>query len=597
MSLTFKTIENADVFTRDFSPLTRYNQIDFPRNEEIAVVYGPNGTGKTSLIKVLSGSKNTKLEFDFNGSTYTSGADIFHVVNDQNNRNIISGETRDFFLGDNIQHEFELQDSLQKKRTDFIAAVITILKSYKITTVRHPLLACIENQLLKGFLTDCVNNRSKGDHYSNEQIVGIMGALTQINIPDYEQANVDYLVEDYSKKNPIIPQIEALAGETLLPNLHVREIEENTEAISILNRFHKDQCIVCDTRGIDWAALLAAKTTNRDAVKDSLDPKVKELIESISLLSFGSDPYNLKQRLLRTIEDGNITIIADILTEVAAYKQIFASILQNAIVDAYVQCGIETIYHEYYELISTTPDISQEDYLYIQEIVSNSMSKRLSVERDENRRLRIRLSNQEFLGVPRDELPLSTGEQNFLSLTFEFLKAKNSTAPIVVIDDPVSSFDSIYKNKVVYAIVKILHHKKRIVLTHNTDLIRLLDGQYKHCFKLYLLNNTDGEVNGFIPLRNREQDMLISLEKLLDAFRTDVPRKVQNVELYLISMIPFMRGYANIANKKDIFEALTQVMHGYKSESVDIAQAYIELFGNPDNIFRQITLFAFLIFS
>ena len=127
--------------------------------------------------------------------------------------------------------------------------------------------------------------------------------------------------------------------------------------------------------------------------------------------------------------------------------------------------------------------------------------------------------------------------------------------------------------------------EKRIVLTHNTDLIRLLDGQHKHCFKLYLLNNTDGEVNGFIPLRNREQDMLISLEKLLDAFRTDVPRKVQNVELYLISVIPFMRGYANIANKKDIFEALTQVMHGYKSESVDIAQAYIELFGNPDNIF------------
>ena len=145
---------------------------------------------------------------------------------------------------------------------------------------------------------------------------------------------------------------------------------------------------------------------------------------------------------------------------------------------------------------------------------------------------------------------------------------------IVIIAALVSSFDSIYKNKVVYAIVKILHHKKRIVLTHNTDLIRLLDGQHKHCFKLYLLNNTDGEVNGFIPLRNREQYMLISLEKLLDAFRTDVPRKVQNVELYLISMIPFMRGYANIANKKDIFEALTQVMHGYKSESVDIAQAY-----------------------
>lgn len=130
-----------------------------------------------------------------------------------------------------------------------------------------------------------------------------------------------------------------------------------------------------------------------------------------------------------------------------------------------------------------------------------------------------------------------------------------------------------------YAIVKMLHHKKRIVLTHNTDLIRLLDGQYKHCFKLYLLNNTDGELNGFIPLKNNEQEMLISLEKLLTAFRESVPCHVVNPELFLISMIPFMRGYANIICNKSLFESLTQVMHGYKTEKVDIAGAYSELFG------------------
>mgnify|MGYP001025698455 CR=1 FL=1 len=586
MGLVFNKIENGDVFTRDFNPLTRNNQIDFPTTEEIAVIYGPNGTGKTSLIKVLSDTPNTKLEFVYDGTAYTSGANVFHVVNDQNNRNIISGETRDFFLGDNIQHEFELQDLLAEKRAAFISAVLSILKGYKITTTKHPLSDLIEDESLRGFVKNCANNKSKGDQYTNEQIVNMMTALGRATVPDYDQACLNYLVEDYSKKKPVIAQIEALAGETLAPNMHVREIEENTEAIAILSRFHKDQCIVCDTRGIDWEALLAAKTANRDTVKEALDPKIKELLEEITNLSFGADPFNLRARLLQTIEDGDMTIVADILAEIAVYKHIFAIVLQNAIIDAYEQGDITATFHEYHELISTTPDISQEDYLYIQEIVSNSMSKRLSVERDENRRLRIRLSNQDFLGLPRDELPLSTGEQNFLSLTFEFLKAKNSAAPIVVIDDPVSSFDSIYKNKVVYAIVRILHHKKRIVLTHNTDLIRLLDGQYKHCFKLYLLNNTDGEVNGFIPLRNREQDMLISLEKLLEAFRNDVPRNVQNFELYLISMIPFMRGYANIANKRDIFENLTQVMHGYKTESVDIAQAYIELFGNPDGLIQ-----------
>ena len=581
MVLVFNRIENADVFTRDFSPMTRNNQINFPNNEEIAVVYGPNGTGKTSFIKVLSDAPNTKLEFNYEGTTYTSGTSVFHVVSDQNNRNIISGETRDFFLGDNIQHEFELQDLLAEKRAVFISTVLSILKSYKITTTKHPLSDLIENETLKNFVKDCANNKSKGDHYTNEQIVNMMDALERATVPEYDQARLNYLVEDYSKKKPVIVKIEALAGETLTPNVHVREIEENTEAIAILSRFHKDQCIVCDNRGIDREALLAAKTANRDTVKEELDPKIKELLEEITNLSFGADPFSFRARLLQTIEDGDMTIVTGVLAEIATYKHILAGIIQNAIIDAYEQEDIATIFREYNELISTTPDISQEDYLYIQEIVSNSMSKRLSIERDESRHLRIRLSDQEFLGLPRNELPLSTGEQNFLSLTFEFLKAKNSAAPIVVIDDPVSSFDSIYKNKVVYAIVRILHHKKRIVLTHNTDLIRLLDGQYRHCFKLYLLNNTDGEVNGFIPLRNREQDMLFSLEKLLEAFRNDVPRSVQDFELYLISMIPFMRGYANIVNKRDIFEALTQVMHGYKTDSIDIAQAYIELFGNP----------------
>ena len=584
MALVFNKIENADVFTRDFSPLVRNNQIDFPTSEEIAVIYGPNGTGKTSFIKVLSDATNTKLEFSYNGAIHTTGAGVFHVVNDQNNRNIISGETRDFFLGDNIQREFELQDLLVQKRGSFISAVLAILKGYKITTTKHPLAEIIEDENLKGFIKDCANNKSKGERYSNDHIVNLMSAITRAEVPDYDQDHLNYIVEDFGKKKPIIPQLEELAGETLLPNQRVREIEENTEAISILSRFHKDQCIVCDTRGINWEVLLANKTANRDTIKEALDPKVKDLLEEATNLMYGADPFNLRQRLLRTIEDGNIAIIAEALAEISIYKHIFALVLQNAVIDAFVREEIEPIYREYHELINTTPDISQEDYLYIQEIVSNSMSKRLTVERDESRRLRIRLSNQDFLGLPRDELPLSTGEQNFLSLTFEFLKAKNSAAPIVVIDDPVSSFDSIYKNKVVYAIVRLLHQKKRIVLTHNTDLIRLLEGQYKHCFKLYLLNNTDGEMNGFIPLRNREQEMLISLEKLLDAFRTDVPRNVQNVELYLISMIPFMRGYANIANKRAVFDELTQVMHGYKTDCVDIAHAYIELFGNPDNV-------------
>lgn len=580
MSLVFKKIESGDIFTRDFSPLVRNNEIIFPTSEEIAVVYGPNGTGKTSLIKVLGDAPNTKVEFSLDGTDYQAGADVFHIINDQNNRNIISGETRDFFLGDNIRHEFELQDQVAADRNAVVSAILSLIKNtFGISAGNSLLIELISKTELAAFIKDCANSKSKGNRYTTDALVALLTSLEHHDIPEYSPDKLAFVQGDCVNKRSIIKQLEALVGAEISPNTHVHEIEENTEAIGILSRFRKDKCIVCDNEDIDWEALLAAKTAHRQATLDALEEKIKEAIEQTIPLVPTSDPFGIKASLLDAVASGNTEAIADLVRDLSAYKELYGTLIENGIIE--IANGSELIAHhtEYQRIIAERPDIADEDYLYIQEIISNSMSKPLTIERDENRRLRIYLSNQEFLGKTRDELPLSTGEQNFLSLTFEFLKAKNSECPIVVIDDPVSSFDSIYKNKVVYAIVKMLHHKKRIVLTHNTDLIRLLDGQYRRCFKLYLLNNTDGELNGFIPLKNNEQEMLISLEKLLTAFRESVPRHVVNRELFLISMIPFMRGYANIICNRPLFESLTQVMHGYKTEKVDIARAYTELFG------------------
>ena len=239
---------------------------------------------------------------------------------------------------------------------------------------------------------------------------------------------------------------------------------------------------------------------------------------------------------------------------------------------------LSDMFEEYQKMLAEKPEITDEDILYIEEIINNSMNKKLAVERDEQKNLKIRLANQDFLGRNRDDLPLSTGEQNFLSLTFEFLKAKNSDKQIVIVDDPISSFDSIYKNKVVYAILRILSDKKRIILTHNVDMIRLLNSQFTSCFSMYILNNTDGENNGFIQLKKKEQEMLIDLKKLIGSFRVDIFDHIKDVELFLMSMIPFMRGYASITNDLQIYEDLTKLMHGYYTDSINIASIYRKLF-------------------
>jgi len=582
--IKFNKIENAEIFTRDFIPLVKNNEIGFPTGVEIAVIYGPNGTGKTSLIKVLSNGKNTKVEFQYEGQTYTSGQDVFHIINDQNNRNIIAGETKDFFLGDNIKREFELQEFIISERSKIIGAIISMLKSnHGISAASSPLIELVTVPEIAEIIRNIANNKSKGEKYSTEDLIAQVRAISVVEIPEYDDAKLKFLKYDFADKASIIRKIEQLDAQTLASNPHIHEIEENTEAISILNRFHKDQCIVCDTQGIDWVALLAAKTQNRTSVFEALDEDVKALIEKIIDLVPTTDPFQIKPLLVDAISKGDKANIIVLITELQAYKTLYCHLVLNDLAIMFANSELPAKMEEYQTLLEEKPEITEEDMLYIEEIISNSMSKKLTLERDEKKNLRIYLSSQEFLGKSREELPLSTGEQNFLSLTFEFLKAKNSACPVVVIDDPISSFDSIYKNKVVYAIVKMLHHRKRIVLTHNTDLLRLLESQYKNCYKLYLLNNTDGEENGFIPLKHKEQDMLISLEKLLSTFRESIFTHIQDTELFLISMVPFMRGYSNIINNTNISDKLTQLMHGYKTEKVDIAQIYITLLGNKDN--------------
>lgn len=580
--IRFNKIENGNIFTRDFKSLVANNEVAFATGEEITVIYGPNGTGKTSLINVLSDKTGTKIEFEYDGQTYTAGKNVFHIINDQNNRNIIVGETKDFFLGDNIKREFELQGLINLGRKSLIDSIVSSLKNRGISAQSSPLISMITNTEMVEVIKDIANNKSKGDKFTTDVLIDRLRTISASEISEYDEAKLLYVQTDLASKNSLIKKIVAVNTTTISSHPSVHQIEENTEAIDILTRFHKDQCIVCDSEGIDWQTLLESKTQNRRTVIEALSEDVKAIIEEIISLVPSSDPFDIKNRLLNALSEGDNSTINTLLDEVEAYKTVYSALVLNDMRDIFSSSELPTHVVEYQTLIDEKPEISKEDELYIQEIISSSMNKSLTLERDSNKNLKILLNDKEVLGMERKDLPLSTGEQNFLSLTFEFLKAKNSPCPVVVIDDPVSSFDSIYKNKVVYAIVKMLHSKKRIILTHNTDLLRLLESQYNKCYKLYILNNTEGEQNGFIAVNNKEQEMLISLEKLLKAFRQSIFPHIKNVELFLISVIPFMRGYANIIGNQTEYEKLTELMHGYKTETIDISEVYKSLFGDKN---------------
>lgn len=585
MTITFTKLQRYSIFTKDFDPFEKNNTLDF--SSGIAVLYGPNGIGKSSLVAALEDKEDTSLSFSVDGVSYSSGSGVFHIISDQNNRNIIAGETHEFLLGDDISREYRLEKSINGGYEAFLASCASELKAVGISSGSSPLVAFFPDGPIKQLVKDLAKASNRGSNSKNIESLKLLADLDRIEIPISGdiQVRLDFLVSDYNKKDKsLIKQIEALSGQSLTAQPAVKEIEENTEAISILKRFSsRTDCIVCDTPNIDPIGLLEKKEKRRSFVLKPLDDRQRLLIEQAIALVPSDDPFAIKETLIEAMEKGDNAAIIALIESFDEIKHYFIAQVLSKLSAFIKDSSLIAEMKELEELQEKNPVLTEEDLVFLQEIISNSMDKALRVARDSEKRFIITLDDEEFLGADRGELALSSGEQNFLSLTFEFLRAKNSLEEYVVIDDPVSSFDSIYKNKVVYALVRMLRHKKRIVLTHNIDLIRLLSVQHRGCFTLYLLNNTEGGENGFIALNSEEQRMLVDLSCLLKTFRESIFPSIVNQELFLCSMIPFMRGYASIIGDKDCKDALTLLMHGYDSECVDIAEIYRTLFNIKDD--------------
>lgn len=583
LNVKFNKIESGTIFTVDFKSFIENNTITFSR-EGMAIVYGPNGTGKSSFVKVLADYSNTGLSFDYEEKTYTTGSDIFFVINDQNYRNIIQGSPKDFLIGANINKEYELKKFLETEYPRLCELAISEMKNkYYISTITNKMIDKFDDLEFVSLIRALVNKNDKGKSISISQFIKIIKSINEINENEYDDNKLQYLLKEMNDKKSIIDLVLSISIHEIKSSPKIEEIEENTVAIDILKHFiDKTQCIVCDTININPVDLIKNKKENKERVIASLDNEAKKLIERILSIASNNDPFQIKNNLLNALKTGDTKVVLNLQDEIKSYQKTACLLIEKYLSQLLNDCNLENAYYEYEDLINQKPDISDEDFLYIKEIISGSMRKELIVDHDDKKNIRIFLSGTPFLEQDRRELPLSSGEQNFLSLSFEFLKAKNSPKPIVVLDDPISSFDSIYKNKVVYAISKILEKKQRIIFTHNVDLVRLLDAQYSKSFRMYILNNTENEINGFIPLKNSELEMLINLHKLIETFREKICCDIKNEELYLISMIPFMRGYANICNKKVIYNELTKVMHGYMDDFIDIAKIYHNLFDDVD---------------
>lgn len=574
MDIEFSKIKKSQIFNDDFDPFLKNNKINFKHRDGIAVIYAPNGVGKSSLSKVLSSEANTEMSVVYDGVRYTStDCDIFHVISDQNARNIIKGELQEFLLGDNIAKEYELKRKLDVSFADIFTNMKDIFKNlHKIAKQTDEKIAWLPD-----YTAGLVRKIAKsGSSFKDVEIGLYLDVINELSAEDIKEHSPEKM--DFLRSSGVI--INTILGIGDIPHeKSFGRIEENSDAIGILKKYaHKQDCVVCDN-SIDTSLLIGKKQEDRDSTIRGLSTEAKAILDSvISRVDYRSDPFEIRQILIHALSDDDASLLEALQEELASYKTIFAQLVVEDLRESMVS-GLAESYAEYQEMISSPLGFTGEDIRLIEMFIEKSLDRKLSLERRDNGTIALHLDSNEFLNVSRDELGLSAGEQNFISMAFELLKAQHVSSPVIVIDDPISSFDSIYKNKLVYAIVKFLERKKVILLTHNPEVLRLVDVQHGKGFNLFLLGNAAGQENGFVPVGEREKGMLVYVTKLLDLLRSSSTEPyVVDSKLFVYSLIPFMRGYAQFIGDGDLKNSLTNLMHGYLDSPVDLSSVYNEIF-------------------
>lgn|GEM_PF-1799892 len=130
-------------------------------------------------------------------------------------------------------------------------------------------------------------------------------------------------------------------------------------------------------------------------------------------------------------------------------------------------------------------------------------------------------SNKEIkIDLPRDFNTYSTGELNELCLVIKLLSFKGSSKQLLIIDDPLSSYDFVNQYRIIFRIVEATKNDKRIIVfTHNIETINIINTQYSNKFKYYYIE----KYNSKLILEQIKSDNIINSILSLESIRNMNP--------------------------------------------------------------------------
>lgn len=591
MDIVFKKLKVDNRFANSFENWKENNVISFS-NEGFIDIYAPNGVGKSSLARALNNENKSEYEYEYNGKQYNekSKESPILVIDDFFFRNIATRDSEklsDYILGSQIAKELELKEKIETSTKKVKDDIISYLKKeFNIKSKDSCLCGYIKNDALKKFINSLSNAQDKGKNYSVDNLIKLTSEFVLNENKKIDSNKFNYIKDNIGGKESIIKSIIDFDTNNIKLIQGFSKLDINNDAINILNKHNGITKCIFEDKHILPTDIKEQLENNKNLIIKQLDDSQKKIVNTI--FELGENPFNIKDIFNNSFELGDPKKVEELITEM---KEIILQI-ENEIITKYIQLikeiELEKDYSEYNKIIEKKIELSEDDEMLLKDIVENCINKKVKLTRDDNKNIIFTIEDNNFIGKSRQELPLSTGEQNFISLYFDLLSAKNSDKEIIIIDDPISSFDSIYKNKIVYSIIKVLANKKKvIILTHNINTIKLMHHQYKNCFNLYLLNNEKDGDNGFIQINKKEQssetlqdmDFMLEIKNVISFFKSqEINTDLKDKEQFLLSLIPFMRSYSNLLLSDDLYKKLCKLMHGYENDKVDINEIFKKLF-------------------
>jgi ABC-type cobalamin/Fe3+-siderophores transport system ATPase subunit len=391
MQIIIKKIAKNNIFKDDFLNLVKNNIIDFA-NANISIIYGPNGAGKTSLAKVFN-KENAAYSISIDGKEYTEKDDkIAHIINDQNDRNIIAGNTEDFIMGDNIRREYELKDQLEKGFTGLFSELIGELKGkFGISTMKSPFHEFIKNESIKIYISNLANTKQKCKGINRYEFITYINSIVPFEEQEVDQEIFNYFVNDIKNKESILSSLEKMDLKTVKQKPYFKKIEETEDAVKILEKYQDiEECIVCDNTFEIEKQLPKKKAQNKTAI-DSLDEQSKKIIENIIKKITDTDPLDIKNKLRNALLTGDKKGIDEIIAILKKCEDIYDKLMTNYFISSLRKSGLAEINSEYSQIVLGKPEFEDEDVIFIENFLNECLDRKIKLDRDENKNLKLLL--------------------------------------------------------------------------------------------------------------------------------------------------------------------------------------------------------------